>query len=138
MIRPATIDDIDAIAFMEILLFPENCFNERTIANELSIGHAWVSGNPAIAYVIARVDHDLVDVMRLGVHPDFQSRGHGAELLAKTLALAPMAMLTVRKDNPRAIQFYRRFGFEIVGHFSGIDPAWAMRRAQPQPTASVP
>jgi ribosomal protein S18 acetylase RimI-like enzyme len=47
-------------------------------------------------------------------------------------------MLTVRKDNPRAIEFYKRFGFEIVGHFSGGEPAWAMRRTQPATTSSVP
>jgi ribosomal protein S18 acetylase RimI-like enzyme len=36
-------------------------------------------------------------------------------------------MLTVRKNNTRACQLYRKHGFEVIGHFSA-GASWAMRR----------
>lgn len=57
---------------------------------------------------------------RLYVHPTFQNRGIGSQLLTTALALpemaaAPTITLDVWEQNPAARRFYERFGFIVVG-----------------------
>lgn len=115
--REATLEDSEAIEALEGLLF-DNAFGTKTIEAELKHGQGFVieQDGELVAYLLARRDNDLVDITRLGVHPQHQRRGHGSRLLRKALGLAHNAMLTVRKHNEPALQLYLQTGFQIVAH----------------------
>lgn len=130
--RAVTIDDADELASIEMKLFPDNCFNERTLAREIELGSGFVitDGWRIVAYVMLRGDRYLVDIMRLGVVPEFQGRGLGTQLLQHSAEQAEHAMLTVHAENKRALQLYSRHGFEIVGRLIGGH--WVMGRTRRQ------
>ena len=115
--RPVTTDDADELAAIEMKLFPENCLNEYSIAREIELGQGFcITENELIvAYMLCRGSSYLIDIMRLGVHPDYQGLGLGKQLLQRGLALAEYVMLTVAPENERALRLYKRHGFEIVG-----------------------
>lgn len=114
-------EDISAI---DQVLF-DNGFNERTIALEIESGGGWVIGDPIIGYALTQRDGDLLDLTRLGVHPDYQGKGFGAALLETVLKGNPKVFLTVRKDNKPAVSLYRHHGFRIVGEHHEAS-AWLM------------
>lgn len=124
--RLATPNDADRIAELDMLLF-DNCFNERTIGIELGLGPCWVEGTPVVAYVITRWDTNITDITRVAVHPNFQSMGLGKRLVEVALTTPGPHMLTVRKDNTRALRLYQKMDFEIISHLIHI-PAWIMKR----------
>jgi ribosomal-protein-alanine N-acetyltransferase len=128
MVHRAQSCDALELALLEELLFPENAMSARTLRGELAGGWGLVEGAPACGYVLVRDDGALVDVTRLGVHPAAQGQGIGARLLDAVLAEGRPAMLTVRKDNARALALYRRRGFAIVG---SAGASWLMRRDAP-------
>lgn len=61
--------------------------------------------------VVRTWDGEIED---LYVHPDYQGRGYGKELLAFALTLCPSPRLTVLSDNDRAIGMYQRRGFRFT------------------------
>lgn len=126
--RHVTTNDADELAVLETLLFPENCFNETTLANEISIGGGWVveQNGQLVAYALTRQDDYVVDVIRLGVHPDYQNLGFGTELLRQAMGLGRTVMLSVKADNQGALRLYHRLGFELVGRLRD-GAGWVMR-----------
>jgi len=126
MIRPACPLDIDALFILESELFP-NSMNERMLHHELIRGRGWVSGDPIDGYILVRMDGDLIDITRLGVRATASGHGIGRKLLEVALEGVPDALLTVQKNNLRAMTLYKKAGFEIVGHLAGAG-AWVMRR----------
>ncbi len=128
MIRKATLDDVPRLCELEYTLFPENSLSLAQLERELTFSEAYVLGDPIHAYVLVGWDGDILDVLRLGVAPEVQGRGVGKELLRFVLALNPTVVLTVKKDNHRALRLYRKHGFEVVGHFKAAG-AWALSRA---------
>jgi ribosomal protein S18 acetylase RimI-like enzyme len=52
-------------------------------------------------------------IATIGVHPDFQRRGIGQQLLgaAETALTTPRIRLTVRRSNLGAIALYKKFGY---------------------------
>ncbi len=127
--REATRDDAGAIEELEIQLFPDNCLGAKLIECELEWGTGWVVEHQGVtvAYLLARVEGDMVDIMRVGVLPKHRRRGHAIDLINRALEQAPDAMLTVRKNNLNALRLYRRLGFGIVGE-TGFG-SWVMRYA---------
>lgn len=115
--RSVTVDDADELASLEMKLFPENCLNEYTLSREIDLGQGFcVTENGLIvAYMLCRGSSYLTDIMRLGVHPDYQRLGLGKQLLRRGLELAEYVMLTVAPANKRALRLYRAHGFEYVG-----------------------
>lgn len=109
---------------LENLLF-ENALGEKIIAHEMKVGEAWVE-DELKGYVLYRRDGDLVDILRLGVDPVHHGKGIGRSLLEKVLRESEQVMLTVKKDNARALKIYRVAGFEIVAHLQAAH-AWVMR-----------
>lgn len=128
MIRKATLDDVPRLCELEYLLFPENSLSLAQLERELRFSEAYVLGNPIHAYALVGWDGHILDLLRLGVHPDAQGRGIGRELLRFVLALSETVVLTVKKDNHRALSLYKKHGFEVVGHFKDAS-AWALSRA---------
>jgi len=115
--RRATQEDVDALEELDMQLFPDSCLGSMTLSTELEHGDAWVIVlcQTIIAYVITRTEGDLVDILRIGVSPSHRRKGLATSLLTKAMCLAPVAMLTVRKDNEMALRMYHQRGFHIVG-----------------------
>lgn len=129
MIRRATPEDVERICALEAVLFPDNSMSAAVLERELEASWVFVSGDPLYAYAVVGRDGELLDLLRLGVDPQYQGRGAGTKLLKHVLSLGHHTMLLVRKDNKRALRLYRRHGFEVTGHFSGESASWVMHRA---------
>jgi ribosomal-protein-alanine N-acetyltransferase len=125
MIRPAGINDIDAIISLEAALF-DNPMSERMLRHELTRGRGWIYGEH-LGYVLVRFDSGLTDITRLGVRQDRQGRGIGKALLDRALLGVPDAILTVKKDNVVAMKLYAKYGFNVVAHLSSAG-AFVLRR----------
>ena len=127
--RPVTPDDADELAKLDAVLFPENCLNEKTLAAEVALGFGWVieRNRQVIAYALVRDDGAVLDLIRLGVHPNHQGKGLGVLLLSKLLQHKRPTMLTVRDKNQGALRLYHRAGFDIVGRLQDNDDSgWVM------------
>ena len=153
VVRQPTTSDVAAVAELHVStwreaythLLPEGFFSEEYIARRhemwhhvLSnprddvvvrvaesagriIGFAWVGPGRDLAGNEAPRDRHLYAIYVAAAH-----HGSGAAqlLLDETLGDAP-AMLWVAKENPRAIAFYVRNGFEFDG-VENVDPAAPM------------
>lgn len=137
MIRPATEGDFDNILGLEALLFPDNSLSLARLEREAKASQIFVIGEPVHAYTIVGTDGTILDLLRLGVHPDQQGRGDGAKLLEHVIALGRDLTLTVRKKNHRAFRLYRRYGFTIAGHFISAD-SWVLFRPAGELACPVP
>lgn len=125
-LREAVLEDVERLEELEEQLFPDNCFGARLLETELSYGHGLVyevSGS-IVAYALARVEGELVDITRLGVVSGHRKRGLATQLLTEAMKLAPKAMLMVRRENEVALHLYYRFGFHICG--VTIGGSWVM------------
>lgn len=117
--------DVPHLVELEALLFPDTCWNERTLSDTLEDGFGWLTENDreVTGYAIVKPAGDLLDLLRLGVRPTYQRMGLGNKLIKRALGQKP-AVLTVQSGNP-AIHLYRTHGFKAVGMIEG---AWVMRR----------
>lgn len=126
--KPVSTSDAPAIAELELDLFPDNCLNWKTIESEIRHGEGFViyDGGRLVAYLLARTSEGLTDILRVGVLASEQGRGYGTALVEALLQIRhqrEQVMLTVRKDNDRALHLYRRYGFSIVGQ---LHDNWVM------------
>lgn len=48
------------------------------------------------------------------VSPEFQGNGIGRKMMEKAKSLRDRLELTVYKENPKSIEFYRKCGFQII------------------------
>lgn len=118
MIRLATKDDLDELVELDAALFPDNCFNERTLSIEMRLGVCWVFDQLGIqAYMLTRPADEMLDIVRLGVRPAWQGAGLGRLLLEEAVKTGLVLVLSVKIDNTKAIQLYRKMGFVEVGWF---------------------
>lgn len=102
----------------------------RMVRQELRLGTGWVAEQESIVgYVLTRTEDGILDVTRLGVHPSAQRTGVGSALLTIAIGDADVVILTVQKDNVRAMKLYFKHGFEIVAHLHAAN-AWVMRRCK--------
>lgn len=124
--RIANLSDSERIAELEALLF-DNSMGARMIRQELQLGAAWVEEKESIVgYILTRTEDNILDVLRLGVHPDARRQGIGEALLRKAIEGARTVILTVQKDNLGAMRLYFKLGFEIVAHLHAAN-AWVMK-----------
>ncbi len=97
------------------------------------------SGNHRMAgFLLARSLFDYLEVLKVGVSPDFQRHGIGTELMeaAYTEGIrrgCRRCFLEVRKSNQGAIDFYYLHRFKIAGtrlnyYTDPIEDAWIMER----------
>lgn len=121
-LRPATMEDVEEIAFAELALFPDEAWNVFMLAEEID--------HPTRRYVVAEDDGILVGyagIMLTGDSADLHTigtrtpgRGIGRAMLAWCEAQAvaggaEQLMLEVREDNTRARDVYTRAGYEEIG-----------------------
>ncbi len=88
------------------------------IADRHAIHEVALIGATPIGYLSYQDLSDVFFLDTLFLHPDHQGRGHGAEIMARLIALAHSRRkpieLSVLATNPRARGFYARLGFVAV------------------------
>lgn len=103
--------------------------------------HAWILElDKAIGFIVLLDQHNVCEILSIAVHPDYQRKGYGQQLLAHAIVYAEAHEferidLEVRASSDAAISLYRRVGFEEVGrrkHYypsdSGREDALLMSR----------
>jgi ribosomal-protein-alanine N-acetyltransferase len=89
-------------------------------------------------FSLARAAFEDMELLKIGVAPEFQRFGFGTRLLEETLAEgekrgSTRCFLEVRKSNQKAIQFYSAHSFRIAGarlnyYSNPVEDAWIMER----------
>lgn len=140
LVREATLDDLDAIAKLEVNSFPEDQVSRRSFRYFLKqswgpVIAAFIQGELAgYALVSMRRNARALRIYSVAVDPRFARRGVGLALLraCERLALAhgrAALSLEVRYDNTPAIALYEKFGFRQFGEHEDYysDGATALR-----------
>ena len=126
-LRPATDDDLDAIAAIESDSFPVP-WRREFFAGELHDANRYhrvlerqVGGSPRIGgYLFAVTLFDEFHINKIATHPAVRGEGHGTRLMEDAIGaaraqLAASVVLEVRLSNAPAIRFYSGFGFIEIG-----------------------
>ena len=96
---------------------PDRALAELIQHPDVQVHIAYVAGVPAGFFELDRRRGGLVEIMYLGLVPDFKGRGLGKWLLSEAIATAwsePTGRLIVETctlDAPKALSLYQRFGF---------------------------
>jgi ribosomal-protein-alanine acetyltransferase len=96
-------------------------------------------GNERLAgFLLARSLFDYLEVLKVGVNPDYQRNGIGTQLMEAAYSEGvrrgcKRCFLEVRKSNEGAIQFYYLHRFRIAGtrlnyYTEPVEDAWIMER----------
>ena len=94
----------------------------------------------SVGFFLARSIYDNLEILKLGVFPEYQRQGIGTQLMETAYAEGirrgcNRCFLEVRKSNQTAIQFYyHRHNFRIAGtrlnyYTDPVEDAWIMERA---------
>jgi [ribosomal protein S18]-alanine N-acetyltransferase len=91
-----------------------------------------------VGFFLARAIYENLEILKLGVFPEYQRRGIGTDLMENALAEGSRrgcnrCFLEVRKSNQSAIQFYYTHNFRIAGtrlnyYTDPVEDAWVMER----------
>lgn len=122
MIRPATTDDVDAIAGLEWENLGRDAWSralvEEGVAGELPTIHYLVAddGDDVVGHAVVSVVADISELQRIAVDAAHRRAGLATSLLDEAVGLArdegaDRLLLEVREDNAGAIAFYVARGF---------------------------
>ena len=122
MIRPATTDDVDAIAGLEWENLGRDAWSralvEEGVAGELPTIHYLVAddGDDVVGHAVVSVVADTSELQRIAVDAPHRRAGLATSLLDEAVGLArdegaDQILLEVREDNTGAIAFYVARGF---------------------------
>ena len=91
-----------------------------------------------LGFFLARSVLENLEILKIGVYPQFQGQGIGSCLLAAALSGGAQrgclrCFLEVRKSNVVAIEFYLNHGFKMAGarvnyYNDPVEDAWIMER----------
>jgi ribosomal-protein-alanine acetyltransferase len=94
--------------------------------------------NKLVGFFLARSVLENLELLKIGVFPDYQNAGIGTRLLNSAFAEGIKrgclrCFLEVRKSNESAIQFYYNHKFKIAGerinyYTEPVEDAWIMER----------
>jgi ribosomal-protein-alanine N-acetyltransferase len=92
----------------------------KELENPVSHLYALMSDKVLLGYFCLWVVREEIQLLDLAVHPGYRSRGHGSDLLAKTIDLALSSgvsriWLEVRVSGRAARGLYEKFGFVESG-----------------------
>jgi ribosomal-protein-alanine acetyltransferase len=146
-LRLLTVDDVPQLETLEkqtrlsfwgednyrrfLLEFPEYFGCKVVVMNEN--GHERLGG-----FLLARSLFDYLEVLKVGVSPEYQRQGIGTKLMEAAYSEGARrgcrrCFLEVRKSNEGAIQFYHTHKFRIAGtrlnyYTDPMEDAWIMER----------
>lgn len=139
MSRPATDDDVAAVAAIERACFGSSAWSETLVADEVRGERhvVLVGGDDGIdAYGAISLAGDVADLDRIAVLPASRGRGLARDLLtdlvdrARDLGAGRM-LLEVAADNQAAIGLYEAHGFDTIstrrGYYAGGVDALVMQ-----------
>lgn len=122
-LRPVTINDLHSIQMVDSLTFDELWHGAigdlaGALAEDKSFVLAELDGR-IVGYEWCELFEGQAHLSRLAVHPGYQGRGIGAQLLHRAItdALAHGAKqisLNTQESNDRSLALYRRFGFAVT------------------------
>jgi ribosomal-protein-alanine N-acetyltransferase len=119
-LRPAAVSDVAAVSALEEQLFGVDAWSPAVLARELTgpgrTAVVAVSGDEVVGYGITMGSDDVVDLQRIGVHPECRRAGLAHALLAELLAgaAADRMLLEVSAVNRGALAFYAAEGFTEI------------------------
>lgn len=121
-IRPTITTDIPTIAAIEKAAHIDP-WPESILSDCLEVGYFFYSliyEQQVIGYLIWMRAIDECHLLTITVHPDYQGRGFGRQLLEYVIQSAQqkhlsLVFLEVRESNVAAISLYEKFGFKRVG-----------------------
>jgi [ribosomal protein S18]-alanine N-acetyltransferase len=116
-IRPATDDDVDAVAALEATIFGADAWSADSVRDELTGERrtAVVACDPhVVGYAIVAVAGDTTDLQRIAVDPSRRREGLGHAMLAVVLPEGARVLLEVGAGNEAALAFYDAHGFVTI------------------------
>lgn len=127
---PMVAADLEEVYAVEQSVYPHP-WSRGNFADSLDAGyHAWVLRDQGTlaGYFLLMAAVDEAHLLNVSVAEDRQRQGLGHYLLNKVAACArglgtESILLEVRPSNLRALQVYRRYGFEEIGRRKAYYPA---------------
>ena len=120
-LRSATVSDAAGIVALEELLFGVDAWSLPSVRDELAAGDRFCTvalsdDRRIVGYLVTLLAGDVVDLQRVGVHPDEQRHGIARALLQAALERAradgaDRMLLEVSDGNAAALAFYTAEGF---------------------------
>jgi len=142
MIRPATVDDLPALADLEARLFGPDAWSPAVLEAELSgDGRRCLvatDGDEVVGCAITLLVGEVADLVRIAVRPERQRRGTARTLLDEALAAArrdgaDRMLLEVSATNVAALALYASAGFVEIDrrrrYYKDGSDAIVMRRS---------
>jgi ribosomal-protein-alanine N-acetyltransferase len=122
IVRPATLDDVEAVARLELDSFLADAWTAdylRVVVEggmptvRLLVGEA---DDGVVAHALLSVVFEIAELQRIAVASAYRRRGHARTLLDSVVALsaeegADRLLLEVRETNEPALAFYASAGF---------------------------
>ncbi|QYM63963.1 GNAT family N-acetyltransferase [Microbacterium sp. Se5.02b] len=102
----------------------------ETEGDLLSSGLKWIASwdggliSGAVGYA---VEHDIVDLDRLMIHPAYHRRGLGRALVIEVMALAPRTVVATARENLPARSLYESLGFLHQSDVEATPGLWISR-----------
>lgn len=129
-LRPATLEDVEEIAFAELELFPDEAWNAFQLAAEIEhpdrryvvAAEGAQAGGALIGYAGIMLAGDLADLHTIGTRQEGRGIGRALLLWCEQQARdggAERMLLEVREDNARARAFYTAAGYREIDRRSG-------------------
>lgn len=119
-LRPATVDDADALADLETGLFGVDAWSRDLVLSELEgpARSAWVAvaADQVVGYAVTLRLDEVVDLQRIAVRASYRRSGVATALLDAAAARARRGgarrmLLEVSAANTGALEFYAAHGF---------------------------
>lgn len=140
-LRPMVVADIDAVHALECSVFPHP-WSRANFVDSLASGYdCWVlrdagqgTDDGALAgYFLLMYALDEAHLLDVAVAGERHGKGLGRYLLDRIAVRArergmESILLEVRPSNERALQVYRRYGYQEIGRRKGYYPAHEGRR----------
>ncbi len=146
MLRPMSLNDIDQVSALEQLVFTEH-FERWSRAMFLDEFRQldrnwWVAHDRGriVGFCGGQLIGDDIQILDMGVHPDYRRRGIARRLLERVtydalMQSARTASLEVRASNIPAIELYTSLGFTVIGerprYYGGSESALVMEAVLP-------
>lgn len=110
---------------------------EKPINSPFSRNVVYMEDDKFIGYLNYSVMYEKAEINNIYVIKEFRSQGIGSKLLEYLLNMCKTCeniTLEVRKDNFKALQLYKKFGFKEVAlrekYYNGIDGILMMREGE--------